>query len=304
MQTTNSVFMIRPAAFGFNHQTASSNFFQKKGSNDRPNFGQIILQEFNNFAAKLEDLGVAIIVFDDLASPAKPDAVFPNNWISLRGDTMILYPMLSPNRRLERRKDIIKKLQGDCSIRQCIDLSYFESENKFLEGTGSIVFDYQNRKAYACLSNRTHPKVLTQLCKLLDYKPIFFRAQDHQKRAIYHTNVMMNIGPDFVVFCSESLRDKQERINLHQQFEQDRHTLIDISLEQVQHFAGNMLCVHVQSTPYLILSETAYNSLKPTQVHQLEQHASLVPIAIPNIERIGGGSVRCMLTEIFRQNSF
>ncbi len=302
MQTTDTVFMIRPASFGFNHQTASTNFFQKNIYNSNQNLQKTIFKEFDTFSHRLQSIGIHLIQFVDRAVPAKPDAIFPNNWISLFGPTMVLYPMLSQNRRLERQKDIIQRLEQDFSVHRRIDLTHYEQENKFLEGTGSVVFDHIHRKAYACLSERTHPEVLMHLCRSLGYQAIIFRAIDQLQRPIYHTNVMMNIGPKYVVFCEESIQDDQEKNHLLQHFEQDQRAIIDIRLSQVHQFAGNMLCLTVNNKPYIILSETALKSLSPLQIRLLEQNATLIPISIPTIEHIGGGSVRCMLTEIFKEN--
>ena len=212
MQTTKNIFLVRPASFYFNNETAGSNAFQNKTIENESRIKQKAFSEFDRFANTLKSKGVNVIIFEDTENPKKPDAVFPNNWVSLHADgTMVLYPMCAPNRRLERRQDIIDSLKKKFKINKTIDLSVYEKENKFLEGTGSIVFDHNNKIAYACLSIRTNKELFINLCNNLQYKPIYFFAYDQNNNEIYHTNVMMCVAEKFAVVCLSSITEIQER---------------------------------------------------------------------------------------------
>lgn len=298
-QVTNTVFLIRPAAFGYNVQTAVSNAFQNKPSESEENIKNQAILEFDEMAEKLKNAGVLVQVFEDTASPSKPDAIFPNNWISTHGDgKIILYPMCTPNRRLERRLDIVKEL-GKNKNYQVIDLSESEEKNEFLEGTGSMVLDRKNRKIYACLSPRTDEKLLKKVAQILDYKLLVFNALDENKGAIYHTNVMMSIGENFALICLESIQPETTKKTILDALKNDGLEVVEISLKQMNHFAGNMLALEANQKQILVLSQTAFDSLNRSQKQQLEQYATLLPCAIPTIEKIGGGSVRCMICEVF-----
>ena len=301
MQSTNSVFMIRPAGFMFNRETAVSNSFQKETQENFEAIQRKVLIEFDAAVEKIRTAGVKVYVFDDTLEPQKPDAIFPNNWITLHSDgRVILYPMHAINRRYERRADLVEKLKLDFSIKEIIDLSYCESSNRFLEGTGSVIFDHQNRIAYACLSPRTDKNLFIQVCQLLNYKPIYFSSYDQGGKLIYHTNVMMCIGSRFAIICLESIIDKNERLLVQSALENSQHNVIDITLNQVNNFAGNMLQVlNDKGIELLILSQSAFNCLHPSQINQLEKYVQLVVINIPTIEKLGGGSTRCMIAEIF-----
>lgn len=293
MQYASSILMVRPARFGFNSQTAVSNTFQNKPGNLSP---QAILAqargEFDRFVMGLKAQKIEVVVVEDTDIPEKPDAVFPNNWVSFHPDgRVILYPMAVENRRLERRPDIIDMLKNQFDIRQVIDLSPEEGPGKILEGTGSIVFDHVNRIAYACLSPRTNRELLESVCQLLGYRPVVFHATDAQGVAIYHTNVMMSIGKGFAVVCQESITDGLKLSGLE---------IIDVSLSQMNQFACNVLQVANQDgQPFLVMSQTAESAFTPEQKRRLSQYAELLPVAIPTIETIGGGSARCMMAEIF-----
>lgn len=297
MLTTNNILLIRPANFGFNEETRASNVFQKELSENAETVRQNALLEFEAVAAKLRSHGVDVFVFDDTPSPVKTDAVFPNNWISFHADgTVVLYPMLSANRRLERRADIIESLKDKFEITNIIDLSIYESENLFLEGTGSIVFDHANKIAYAALSPRTDKELFLDLCEKLNYKPVIFTAHDRSGSEIYHTNVMMCIGEEFAVICLESITDKSERANVFSKLATTGHEVVDITFDQMNSFAGNMLLVR---NDLLVMSQSAHRSLTKTQKLALEKYCELLPFAIPTIETVGGGSARCMIAEIF-----
>lgn len=297
LQTTTTVLMIRPACFGFNTETAQSNAFQTDAIAD---VQSTALTEFDRFVEKLRGAGVEVIVVEDTTVPLKPDAIFPNNWASCHADgTVILYPMMAQNRRAERRMDIIDQIAERFQVREVVDLSGFEAKETFLESTGSIVFDHQCRKAYACISPRTDEQLLKTVCTRLGYEAVTFRATDKKGKAIYHTNVMMNIGPGFAVVCTEAI-SADDRDFVLEQLEIDKKDIIDISITQLEKFAGNMLCLQTVTTEHvLILSQQAHESLSEHQLNGLSTHARLLPIDIRTIETTGGGSVRCMMTEIF-----
>ncbi|QOJ29046.1 MAG: amidinotransferase [Ignavibacteriales bacterium] len=301
MYPTSKIIMVRPANFGFNPETAGSNAFQKNNTGLAEQSGSLAQAEFDAAIAKLRSAGVDIHVFEDTAIPVKPDAVFPNNWISLHENgTIILYPMLSEKRRLERREDIVKELTANYAVLQVYDFSASESEGKFLEGTGSIVFDHLHKFAYAALSPRTHLDLFQNLCSVIGYKPVAFHAADHNGNEIYHTNVLMCIGSGFAVICTDSLTDKSERDNVIRLLQETDHEVVAISFEQMNSFAGNMILLKNNAgEQLLVMSESAYNSLFEEQKTILSKYARLLPLSIPTIETLGGGSARCMIAENF-----
>ena len=301
-QTTSEILMVRPAGFSFNEQTALSNAFQNKiinGNNEK--LSKQAFDEFDLFTEKLRTKGIGVTVINDTIEPKKPDAVFPNNWISFHADgTVILYPMYAPNRRYERRGDVIDELKKTFSVNNIIDLSFYENENRFLEGTGSVVFDHQNRLAYACISPRTDKDLLIELCKRLDYKPVYFHAYDANGIEIYHTNVLMCIAEDFVTICLEAILDKAEREMVIESFSKTGHEIIDINFEQMNHFTGNMLALkNKQNRKLLALSRSAFDSLNDDQKRLIDNYCEMIPLDIKTIETVGGGSARCMIAEIF-----
>lgn len=292
--------MVRPKSFGFNSETAHSNSFQKKVSLSAKELEHRVQEEFNSFVNALTNIGVNVTVFDDTADPHKPDAIFPNNWVSCHADgTLVLYPMCTPNRRLERSNFIIKSLKENFFVTNVVDLSGHEKEYKFLEGTGSIIFDHENRKAYACESPRTNRQLFESLMAKLQYEPVYFRAQNKQGVPIYHTNVMMSVGNSFAVVCLSSVSDEEEKSKLINSLVHSHHEIIDITFDQMNAFAGNMLLVEGSSAKHLVMSQTAYDSLFDSQRKHLERYCQLLPVSISTIETIGGGSARCMLAEIF-----
>lgn len=261
------------------------------------------LAEFDGFAQALTDAGVAVVIVEDAAPPYRPDAVFPNNWVSLLHDgTLVLYPMCAPNRRTERRADLISMLHTKFRITRTIDLSAYETEGKFLEGTGSIVFDHGGRMAYACSSPRTHKELFHTLVAYLGYTPKWFHATDTAGKAIYHTNVMMCIGAQFAVICDDAITDPEERTTVMESLKQSGKQIVSISLYQMSCFAGNMLQLSTTAgRQLLVLSQTAYDCLNENQLNILSAHATLLPLSIPIIEAVGGGSARCMIAELFAQ---
>lgn len=301
-QTTSRILMVRPAHFGFNEETAESNAFQTLDKSlHEEEIQQKALQEFDNFVSLLRGNGVDILVFEDTPEPVKPDAVFPNNWVTFHADgTVMTYPMLSKVRRLERRQDMLDDLSASFRISRKIHLEEYEHVGKILEGTGSMILDRKNKLVYACLSPRTSAELLDHFCDLLGYEAVAFHAVDGEGKEIYHTNVMMALGETFVVICMESVPDPVENERLVQKFRETGKDIIEISYDQMMHFAGNMLQVRGQDDqPLLVMSGQAYRSLTQDQVQHIEKHTRILSADIPTIETYGGGSVRCMMAEVF-----
>jgi hypothetical protein len=301
-QSARTVLMVRPASFGFNSQTAASNAFQQAAGLPREDQARgLALKEFDGVAQALERAGVQVLIASDTPHPAKPDAIFPNNWVSFHADgTVALYPMLAPNRRLERREEILEQVlrEGRFHASRTVDLTHREAEGKFLEGTGSLVLDRAHRVAYASLSPRTDLDVLGEFGQLLDYDLVAFEAADAAAQPVYHTNVVMAIGTRFAVVCGEAITQAAHRSAVFNQLRADGHEVVDITQRQMQAFAGNLLELAPAGGPVVALSTTAWGCLEPAQRRILESHAEPVPVAIPTIERIGGGGVRCMLAEL------
>lgn len=298
-QSTSNLLMIRPVSFGFNEQTAKSNAFQTRDANQQQVQAKA-LAEFNSLVSVLEENKVNVTVIDDTAEPHTPDSIFPNNWVSFHtnGD-VFLYPMQAENRRLERREDIIRKLEDKFKVRHIIDLSRFEHENKFLEGTGSTVLDRDNKIAYVCLSPRTDEEVLALFCKQTGYKPIVFHATDENGLAIYHTNVLMCMGSKFATICLDSITNSFEKQLVISSIENYGKALINITYSQMNHFAGNMLEVkNADGDNLIVMSASAYNSLTDEQRTILTKYGKLIYADIHTIENNGGGSARCMIAEV------
>lgn len=293
--------LIRPAHFAFNVQTAGTNSFQQTTAEDEARVSTKAIEEFDRFANTLSSHGLNVHIFNDTLVPPKPDAIFPNNWISFHHDgTLVLYPMCAANRRSERRPGIVELLKQQYTIRRTIDLSHFEDEGKFLEGTGSIVFDHDNKIAYAALSPRTNKALFIHFCSELAYSPVYFHAHDTAGQEIYHTNVLMCLAEKFCVLCTACIDNIEERELVLTAIRNTGRELLEISMEQMDHFAGNMLSVRNNAgQQLLVLSQTAFNSLSAQQKVILSNYATLLPIPIPTIETIGGGSTRCMIAEIF-----
>ncbi len=298
------MLMVRPAQFGFNAETAENNAFQSRDQRLSPSeMREKAIEEFDQFVAQLRAVGIDVLVAHDSSEPAKPDAVFPNNWVSFHQEGHIVtYPMFAPTRRLERSEAVLQTVL-DAGFQQTGSrwhLEQQEANNRFLEGTGSIIFDHPHRLAYACLSPRTDSALLDQLCDVLGYKAVAFHSVDDHGQAVYHTNVMMALGETFVVICLESVPDQEEKAKLLALFNETGKEVVEISLEQMNAFAGNMLQVRNQEgKTYLIMSETAYQSLSSAQIEQLSSHTQLLHSQLNTIETYGGGSARCMLAEIY-----
>jgi len=294
-----TLLMIRPVAFGYNEQTAESNAFQTKDASQQA-VQELALQEFDSFVKILRDNGVNVVVIEDSITSHTPDSIFPNNWISFHetGD-IFLYPMQAENRRLERREDVISTLEDTFKVRHVIDLSRFEKQGKYLEGTGSMVFDRENKVAYACLSPRTDKDVLERFCEESFYTAVTFQAVDQNGQAIYHTNVMMCIAHKYAVICLDSIADNMERLMVISSLELSGKSIVNITHDQMNHFAGNMLEVfNAQGESLLVMSGSAFSSLDEKQISTLEKYSRIIHSDIPVIERNGGGSVRCMMAEV------
>lgn len=301
-QNAASVLMVRPAGFGWNPQTAASNAFQHHPGGSAGILEQAaILGEFDALADALQRSGVQVLIAADTPEPVKPDAIFPNNWVSFHHDgSVALYPLLAPNRRCERREEIIDQVvrEGSFRVARVVDLSYREAEQKYLEGTGSLVLDRTHRVAYACTSPRTDLDVLGEFAQQLDYELMTFEAQDGAGLAVYHTNVLMAIGAGFAVVCGESIANAEHRTAVFAKLRATGHDIVDITLGQMGEFTGNVLELAPEKGNLIAMSMTALQSFTPAQRRLLESHAELMPVSIPNIEHFGGGGVRCMLAEI------
>jgi hypothetical protein len=293
--------MVRPARFGSNPQTAATNAFQRSAPGGGHDLQANVLQEFDALANTLERAGVEVLIAPDSEEPRKPDAIFPNNWVSFHRDgTVALYPMLAPNRRWERREEILEQVvrTGGFHVSRTVDLTHRETEEKYLEGTGSVVLDRANRVAYACSSPRTDLDVLGEFAQQLDYDLMTFDAVDASGAAVYHTNVLMAIGTGFAVVCAESIENAAHRAAVLGKLRATNHDIIEISRAQMAQFAGNVLELTARGSKLVALSTTALKSLEVAQRRMLEAHGSLLPVPIPTVERCGGGGVRCMLAEI------
>jgi hypothetical protein len=291
--------MIRPVKFGFNEQTSGDNAFQVKG--DEQEAATKAGKEFDAFVSLLKAEGVEVTVIEDTPEPHTPDSIFPNNWFSThQGGTLVFYPMFAPNRRLERKPAVVEHLRKLPGVRRVVDLTDSESKGKFLEGTGSMVFDRDNNLVYACRSPRTNEEVLERFCDELDFDYYLFDAVDAGGNPIYHTNVMMSVCTGFIVACLDSIRDIDQRSNLIALAEESDKEVVEISLDQMAEFAGNMLEVRsAKGEPLLIMSARARKSLTRVQSEQLEKYCKIVSPDLTTIENNGGGSARCMIAELF-----
>ena len=303
-QVTNSVLMIRPVRFRMNEETAVNNYFQEEINLKNEEINRKAQQEFDDFVQKLRSIGVNVIVVDDIFEQNTPDSIFPNNWITFhQNGNVAIYPMFAENRRRERREDILDLLEEKgFQIENVYDYTSAEVEGLFLEGTGAMVLDRVNRKAYCALSPRAEEELFIEFCEDFEYTPVVFKAyQQVNGRAelIYHTNVMMALGESFAIICLDVIQDKTERKNVIQHLKEDKKELITITTEQMHHFAGNMLELKGVDKNYLVMSDDAYQSLSETQKVAIQKHCEILHTNLETIETCGGGSARCMLAEIF-----
>lgn len=298
-QNTSHILMIRPAHFTYNEQTAVNNAFQVAGQQEAAQ--EKAVQEFDNFVQLLRDNDVDVTVVNDTKEPHTPDSIFPNNWISFHeSGKLFLYPMYAENRRKERKQHVLDELNKKFKFSKTIDLTHFEKDNKFLEGTGSMVLDREFKIAYACLSPRTDKKVVMQFAKESGYEPVLFHATDAKGQPIYHTNVMMCVADYYVVVCLESIKSVAEKSEVIATINGTEKEVVIITLDQTAHFAGNMLQVeNTKGEKLLIMSTQAYNSLTTDQLDALENYNRIIHADLNTIETNGGGSARCMLAEIF-----
>ena len=315
MQTTDKVLMIRPVRFSYNSQTAVNNAFQESGIPEELSQRQA-LKEFDAYVEMLRNEGIEVMVVEDTATPHTPDSIFPNNWLSLHSAdeladvgsrVVVLYPMFAENRRAERRQDIIEALTGavapSCASAALLDLTSYEKRNLFLEGTGSLILDRNEHLAYACQSPRTCEEVLEEWSSKMGYDYFLFHAEDMNGNPIYHTNVMMSVGEQLAVVCLDAITDIEERMSLIELLEESDKEIVEISLEQMNEFAGNMLQLHTVKEGELkyimVMSARAKDSLDQDQIEAIEKYCKIVAPDLEFIERNGGGSARCMLAEIF-----
>ena len=301
MQTTDTVLMIEPIAFGFNEQTAVNNYFQIQ---QEGNVQDKALKEFNAFVEKLRAKDINVITIKDTLEPKTPDSIFPNNWVSFHADgKVVLYPMFAENRRLERRDDIINQIKEQFEVTEVIDYSGAEKDNLFLEGTGSMIFDHDNKLAYGSVSLRLDEGLFRKFCSDFGFQPVVFHSYQtagEERLPIYHTNVMMCVADKFVVICLDCIDDESERNNVIETIKNSGKELIEISEDQMQNFAGNMLQVHNKSgEKFLVMSQSAYKSLNRDQVSAIEKYCEIIYSDLEVIETNGGGSARCMLAEVF-----
>jgi hypothetical protein len=302
--------MIRPIHFRMNEQTAINNYYQKVLDNLLPaSVHEKALQEFDRYVEKLESFEINVVVVSDTKEFDTPDSIFPNNWISFHADASVaLYPMFAENRRLERREDILETLEKQgFLIENIVDYTSAEEEKVFLEGTGSMILDRENKKAYCAISPRADEELFIEFCEDFEYSPVIFTANqtvDNKRVAIYHTNVMMCIAETFAIVCLASIDDKAERKNVLRNFKEDGKKVIDITEEQVNNFAGNMLQVRGKDNElFLIMSQAALNCLTQAQKAQINNHCKIIASSLDTIEACGGGSARCMMAEVFLPKS-
>ncbi|SDX12916.1 hypothetical protein SAMN05444411_103157 [Lutibacter oricola] len=309
-QITNNILMVRPVSFRMNEQTAVNNYYQKELENLNPETIQFkALQEFDAFVEKLRSVGVNVVVVNDTKENDTPDSIFPNNWMSFHADgTVGIYPMFAENRRLERREDVFETLEENgFQIDNFVDYTSAEEEELFLEGTGSLLLDRVNKKAYCALSPRADEDLFIEFCEDFEYSPVSFISNQtvgDKRLPIYHTNVMMALAENFAVICLDSIDDKKERKNIVKHLKEDGKEVIAISEKQVNCFAGNMLqLLGANNEPYMVMSQAAFDSLNKDQLNKINKHCKIVSSPLDTIETCGGGSARCMIAEVFLQKN-
>ena len=305
-QITNTVLMVRPVQFRMNEQTSVNNYYQKVPENILSEVvNKMAVKEFDGMVRKLKKVGIQVIVVKDTKEFDTPDSIFPNNWISFHSNgTIGLYPMFAENRRLERKESVLEAVENQgFVVKNVVDYSGAEVDNLFLEGTGSVLLDRVNNKAYCAISDRADEELFIEFCEDFEYTPVVFSAYqtvNDKRKKIYHTNVMMSIGDKFAVLCPASIDDKKERKSLIKHLQDDGKKVIEISEDQVNSFVGNMLQLKgSDDTSYLAMSESALNSLRPAQVQLIESYATIISSPLDTIESCGGGSARCMMAEVF-----
>jgi len=308
-QTTNTILMIRPVNFRMNEQTAVNNYFQEDIDLKNAEINAKAQNEFDAFVEKLEAVGINVVVENDDELMDTPDSIFPNNWVSFHSNgDVALYPMFAENRRKERRDEVFIRLENEgFKIENVVDYTSAEDEGVFLEGTGSLILDRVNRKAYCALSPRADEDLFIEFCEDFEYTPVVFVANqtvEGKRLPIYHTNVMMCLAETFAVICLDSIDDKKERKNVIKHLKEDGKEVIAISEAQMHQFAGNMLQLRGKNDKrYLIMSEAAHKSLTQDQINKIEKHCPIISSSLETIETCGGGSARCMMAEVFLPKS-
>ena len=303
-QITNTLLMIRPVAFRMNEQTAVNNYFQEDLQEKNATINTLAQAEFDAFVAKLREVGVQVIVeHDDILSDT-PDSIFPNNWVSFHADgTVGLYPMFAENRRKERRIEVFRRLESEgFEIKQFIDYTEAEEEHFYLEGTGSLLLDRVNKKAYCALSPRADEGLFIEFCEDFEYDPVLFVANqtvDGKRLPIYHTNVMMCLAENFCIICLDTIDDKIKKKEVVKHIKETGKEIITITEAQMHQFAGNMLQVQGADSKYLVMSAKAHNSLNDDQIKAIEKYCPILSSDLETIETCGGGSARCMMAEVF-----
>lgn len=298
-QSTSHIFMVYPTSFGFNTETAGSNHFQTDQPFDE-NKRKLAQKEFEAAVASLRANGINVTVFKDDGTIVKPDAVFPNNWISVHPEGYVLYPMEALNRRTERTPEIYGSIERELNISCLLDMSPHEDHNEFLEGTGSVIFDHVHKKAYAAISSRTNEALFLRLCKTINYKPVTFNTTDRDGNAVYHTNVLLAIGTGYAILCEEAIKTEEERERIRNEFKSDEMEIIPITMEQMYSFAGNMIeLTSNDGFKKLVMSKSAHDSLTEHQLKRIKAYATPLVIDVNTIETFGGGSIRCMIAELF-----
>lgn len=301
---TKHVLLIQPKSFGYNEETASDNTFQKKSTTDSVLLNQQAKAEFEHLVELLRNNGVEVSVVADSPEQNTPDSVFPNNWISThQSGEIFIYPMMAKSRRKEIRQDIIDQLKTEFRFSKVIDFTNYTNDNLFLEGTGSMVLDRENFVAYCCLSERSHLPVLTDWTKQMNYEMVYFNSFNEKSVPIYHTNVMLTLAKDYAVICLDSIHDIEERIMVIENLENNGKEVIEITYEQLNQFAGNMIeLANDKGESLIVMSQAALDSLDNDQRERLSKHSTIIASPIPIIEENGGGSVRCMIAEVFPPN--
>lgn len=305
-QATNTILMIRPVSFRMNEQTAVNNYYQKTLKDLLPATVNLKAQEeFDAYVDKLRSFGVNVVVVSDTKEQDTPDSIFPNNWVSFHADgTVAIYPMFAENRRLERREDVLEELEKQgFLIENIVDYTSAEDEKVYLEGTGSMILDRENKKAYCALSPRADEDLFIEFCEDFEYTPVVFSSYQtvqNKREEIYHTNVMMCVAETFAIICSSSIDDKTERKNVLKHLKEDKKQIIEITEAQVNNFAGNMLQVKgANDELFLVMSQAAFDCLTQSQKAQINNHCKIISSSLATIEACGGGSARCMMAEVF-----
>ncbi|MFR9165344.1 MAG: citrulline utilization hydrolase CtlX [Dysgonomonas sp.] len=307
-QTTNTILMVEPVAFGYNDQTAENNYFQQKDASPENEIQKKALAEFQNFVDSLKSAGVNLIVVKDTLEPHTPDSIFPNNWISFHENGYVgIYPMYAENRRAERRADILNQMAEDGFLfREIMDYTASEKDGKYLEGTGSMILDRANKVAYAAISERTDKDLFLRFCNDFHYTPVCFHAfqsVDGKRLPIYHTNVMMCVADKYAVICLDTIDNVEERQTVKTSLTESGKEIIEITEQQMHSFAGNMLQVeNNDGKTFLVMSQSAFDSLTQDQIRKLSEYNKIISVPLPTIEKYGGGSARCMMAEVFIPN--